>query len=1204
MTSDLDKLQEVFDNEVKDFINGIKGLQKKESEANEEKGVSIIKFVKYFVTWSEENKDPKAPLFLSPISIKKSGNKYNINISNEFQINQVLLQYFKNEYKISPSSEIEELLKSDFFNINQFEETIEILKEHYSDFGIKNLTFHDKSMFGYFNYTNLPMVSDLDSEEFEELLSNHELGEAISTVDQRKIDKEILEQYQVNSFPEYEDIDDLLPSEEYLVLDADSSQQLPVLAAGNGFHLVVQGPPGTGKSQTIANMISYCASIDKPKKILFVSEKRAAIDAVLKRLEEKNLEFLILDMFTGLNPSNKRKIYTELSNLTERGVATFENSEVKQLDNTLPHIRKNLNDFAELVNAESFEELENQVSEELASFNNGHKAYTRLLSPIENETIIELIDEIKENDVSEIKASEIEEIVALVQERSQLIKSKDSDIKFLEEYLLFNKNFQEIEDYKELLEEIENISKLTKSENLVLINNLNNLFQLELRDFETFNTLLTIALELNSVLNLFKADVFTLDIEDFLRIIKENENINNKNSQTKVKESKNELLDLLKPFQLKKYFVRKKTIVATAKSILEAKTILEQYGFDFSKVNELTVASNAVANVFSELDKSKKIIEEYTNFKFDKTSSIDELVQDLSRVINSPIVKKLDRLAKIYFQLEKFELNYFKIYDLAKKSEIDAVVRSIYLKIQLNKIFSNKYKNESKSRLELIKKFMEQDGSYRLEQNLEQIKKKYDQNLEEIKSAYPEQLATLKREANKQRRQANIRKVLEEAEELMLGVKPCWVMSPLVASQILPRKEIFDIVIFDEASQVTTPAAITAIARGKKLVVAGDSKQLPPTNFFKTQLNEEFESETQDFSSILDIMDILIPAKGNKQLQYHYRSKDERLITISNVCMNYDLKTIPGLDNLNAVKFLKVNTKTPSERGSNPDEVLKVCEEISSHMETNPERSLVVVAFGSHHMQKIEEVFYREYEQKSHILKYIQRWENTVEPFRIKNLETVQGDERDTVILSIGYGRNAEGKVVYRFGPINQENGNRRLNVAASRAKEEMIIISTLSHEDLEDSRLRSEGPKMFKELLKYFQVEYEAPDDQKGIAGLQTLNNKNLTKPPMNPIEKQIQRSIERMGYIVESQFGASGYFIDFVIAEKSNPGKWLLAVEFDGARYHSSKTARDRDRLRQMNLERFGWKFFRIWSTDWFNNKNKVLEDLEKTLKSLTTN
>ena len=1193
--------QSNFDQSIKDFTNALKNLQKKESEANEEKGVSIIKFVKYFVTWSEDNKEPKAPLFLSPITIKKSGNKFKINISNEFQINQVLLQYFKNEHKISPSLELEELLKNDFFNISQFGKIIEVLEKHYSDFGIKNLTFHDRSMFGYFNYSNLPMVSDLDSEEFEELLSEHELGEAIATVDQGKIDKEILEQYQVNSFPEYQDIDNLLPSEEYLILDADSSQQLPILAAGKGFHLVVQGPPGTGKSQTIANMISYCASIDEPKKILFVSEKRAAIDAVLKRLEEKNLEFLILDMFTGLNPSNKRKIYTELSNLTENGVVTYDKREVKQLDKTLPQIRKKLNDFAEKVNNENFQELEELTSEEVASFNSGHQTYVELLSQIENKTIIQLIEEIKDSDVSKKTGIEVEEIITLVRDRYQILDIENNDIKFLEKYLLFNKNFQEIEDFKNLIDQLENISKLTKSENVTLINNLNNLFQLELRDFETFNALLTIAIGLNNVLNVFKAEVFTLDFEELLETIKKNENIKNKNSQTKVKESKSELFKLLKPFQLKKFFVSKKTIEATAKSILEAKRILTQYEFDFSKINELTIASYDVANVFSELEESKKIIEEYTNFKFDKSSSIDNLAQDLNRVINSPILKKLDQLAKIYFKLENFGLDYFEIYDLTKKSDIDVVIKSIYLKIHLNQIFESNYKNESKSRSESINEFSEQDGSYRVEQNLEQIKKKYNQNLAKTKSAYPEQLAKLKKEANKQRRQANIRKILDEAEELMLGVKPCWVMSPLVASQILPRKEIFDIVIFDEASQVTTPAAITAIARGKKLVVAGDSKQLPPTNFFKTQLDEEFASETQDFSSILDIMDILIPPKGNKQLEYHYRSKDERLITISNVCMNYNLKTIPGLANLNAVKFLKVNTQFPSEKGSNPDEVLKVCEEISTHMEVNPEKSLVVVAFGSYHMQQIEEMFYKEYEQKSHILKYIERWENTVEPFRIKNLETVQGDERDSVILSIGYGRNAAGKISYNFGPINRENGNRRLNVAASRAKEEMIIISTLSHEDLEDAKLNSEGPKMFKELLKYFQVEYEASDDQKGIAGLQTLNNKNLIKPPMNPVEKQIQRSIENLGYIVEPQFGASGYFIDFVIAEKSNPGKWLLAVEFDGARYHNSKTARDRDRLRQMNLERFGWKFFRIWSTDWFNNKQVVLKRLESELNKI---
>ena len=167
-------------------------------------------------------------------------------------------------------------------------------------------------MLGYFDYSNLPMVSDLGSYEFEELFSDHELGEAIVTVDGDKIDQEIRDAYKV--FPTDEEIDTIKPSEEYLILDSDSSQQLPVLAAGKGFHLIVQGPPGTGKSQTIANMISYCASLDEPKKILFVSEKRAAIDAVLKRLNEKSLDFLILDVFKGLKASNKKEILMRFPN--------------------------------------------------------------------------------------------------------------------------------------------------------------------------------------------------------------------------------------------------------------------------------------------------------------------------------------------------------------------------------------------------------------------------------------------------------------------------------------------------------------------------------------------------------------------------------------------------------------------------------------------------------------------------------------------------------------------------------------------------------------------------------------------------------------------------------------------------------------------------------------------------------------------------
>ena len=406
--------------------------------------------------------------------------------------------------------------------------------------------------------------------------------------------------------------------------------------------------------------------------------------------------------------------------------------------------------------------------------------------------------------------------------------------------------------------------------------------------------------------------------------------------------------------------------------------------------------------------------------------------------------------------------------------------------------------------------------------------------------------------------------------------------------------------IFDEASQIQTSSAVTAIARGKKLVVAGDSKQLPPTNFFKTQLQDDFTTLTQDFDSILDVMDSIIDPMGNKQLEYHYRSKDERLITTSNISMKYNLNTIPGISNLDAIKFVKVDTDQNSNKGSNPDEVRAVCEEVSNHMLQNPDKSLVVIAFGSSHMKNIEDLFFKEYEEQSHVSKYIEKWEDSVEPFRIKNLESVQGDERDFVILSVGYGKR-EGRIIYNFGPINQQNGDRRLNVAASRAKEAMTVVSTITHEELLDSRMQSDGLKMFKSLLAYFKLESEAPDSEKGIAGLNAFDNRLVSKPPMNPIEQQIKRAIERLGYIVEPQYGVSGYFIDFVVAEKDLPGKWLLAVEFDGARYHSSRSARDRDRLRQRNLENLGWKFFRIWSTDWFNDKSKVLKELDEFLKSL---
>ena len=1193
-----EKLNNLFQLELKEFTNGLRGLQKKESEANEEKGVSVIKFVRYFVTWDEDNKKPWAPLFLSSISIKKSG-KYKLTISNEFEINQVLIEYFKNENAILPSADLEEKFISEIININQFDEAIALFENHYKSEGVVGLKIKDRSLIGYFDYSNLPMVSDLGSEEFEELISEHELGEAIAAVDQEKIDKKILDDYSVGPFPEFKEIDKIIPSKEFLALDADSSQQLPILAAGKDFHLVIQGPPGTGKSQTIANMISYCASLEEPKKILFVSEKRAAIDAVLKRLNQNNLDFLILDVFKGLKPAKKREIYEELSTLIADGVPIHDSRNSKILDNKLHEVRKKLNSYSTKTDQDTFQDLEILNSSDKPTFSGGIDDYAYFLSEIDSDEVEDLINEISAEESKVSTEEKVDSLISAILTRNKILENKEVDIEFFEKYLLLNENFQTLGDFEDLLQQFKNISKLGEPKNEEMFEKLNNLFQLELKDFKKINELLTIALELNKVLNVFKAEIFSEDLERVFEEIDQYKKVNNKNAEAKLKETKAELFGLLKPFQLKNFFITKKTIEANARNVISAKNILNKYKFDFTKIDELTIASAEITNVFSELETSKEMIETNTNLKIDEFKSINELVKEIDIILKSTIVKDLSSLAKEYKTIEELNFNFYRIFDKGTKKNLEFIVKAILLKILLNGIYNDNFSETSEIQNESVENFMILDKHERVLQNIEQIKLKYTHNLEDAKLKYPDQLSKIKKEANKKRSQANFRKILDDAQDLMLGVKPCWVMSPLVASQVLPRKQIFDIVIFDEASQVTTPSAITAIGRGKTLVVAGDSNQLPPTDFFKTQLDEEFASETQDFSSILDVMEILIPSKGINDLEFHYRSKDERLITVSNKFMKYNLRTIPGLGNLEAIKFIKVDTKSDAEKGSNPDEVRAVCNEISDHMENNPEKSLVVITFGSDHMKYIEELFAKEYEELPHVASYIESWENTVEPFRIKNLETVQGDERDYVILSIGYGKR-QGKLRYNFGPINKENGDRRLNVAASRAKESMTIISTITHEDLLDSKLNSKGPIMFKTLLKYFQLESEAPDEEKGIIGLQAFtNNLLVNKPPMNSIEKQIKRSIERLGYIVEPQFGASNYFIDFVIAEKSKPGKWLLAVEFDGASYHSSRTARDRDRLRQRNLEYFGWKFYRIWSTDWFNNKKKVLEDLDIELK-----
>jgi very-short-patch-repair endonuclease len=460
-----------------------------------------------------------------------------------------------------------------------------------------------------------------------------------------------------------------------------------------------------------------------------------------------------------------------------------------------------------------------------------------------------------------------------------------------------------------------------------------------------------------------------------------------------------------------------------------------------------------------------------------------------------------------------------------------------------------------------------------------------------------DQAEIVQHQANLQRRHLPVRDFVRQATDVLLELKPCWAMSPLVVSQLLPANAIFDVVIFDEASQITPADAIPAILRGRQLVVAGDEHQLPPTAFFVSESPEEEDEDvmvdvpvfagTKGFESILQRLNALF---APRMLQWHYRSRDEHLIAFSNAHI-YDraLTTFPGIGGDRCLDYVEVPHQTGDEPNSPSAEVERVVELILEHARTRPDESLGVIAMGVKHSDRIEETLRQQLRDLPDLDEFFD--ESRDERFFVKNLERVQGDERDAIILSIGYGKNDRGQLVYRFGPLLSEGGERRLNVAVTRAKKRMIVVASFSAGDMDPERTTGEGMKLIRQYLQYVE------------SGGTNLGDVIIEKPALNPFEIDVRDTLLRHGLKLIAQYGTSGYWIDFVVQHPTQPGRYVLAIECDGASYHASQSARDRDRLRQEQLERLNWRFHRIWSSDWFHNKDKAVERVLEAYKDAVT-
>jgi len=457
------------------------------------------------------------------------------------------------------------------------------------------------------------------------------------------------------------------------------------------------------------------------------------------------------------------------------------------------------------------------------------------------------------------------------------------------------------------------------------------------------------------------------------------------------------------------------------------------------------------------------------------------------------------------------------------------------------------------------------------------------------------EMGLINNEAYKQKRHRPLRHLFQDAGNALRGLKPCWMMSPSTVASLVPREVIeqFDLVIVDEASQMAPERAFGVISRAKQCVVVGDPKQLPPTAFFQRSTSsedseeiDEVDTDALEEESILDLCTKSFHPV--RRLKWHYRSRHGSLIAFSNKHFyNNELVVFPSCDRDFAIQRHLVEAPR-YVKGINLPEVKQVCDVVLQQLEEHPNRSLGVVAMNEAQSEEIAEQLEMLSIHHAELRRRLDLTDSSDELF-VKSLEKVQGDERDTIVISTTYGPSQPGgAVAMRFGPINQGGGHRRLNVLFTRAKYAIALVTSMESHQIQPTATSSQGVHALKGYLRYVEAQSLETGHQSG-------------REPDSEFEIVVAEALTCHGYGVDCQVGVANYFIDLTIRHPDKPETYLLGVECDGATYHSARSARDRDKYRQAVLEGLGWKIYRIWSTDWFENPEAETRKLVTHIETL---
>ncbi|MEG6510018.1 DUF4011 domain-containing protein [Methyloligella sp. 2.7D] len=484
-------------------------------------------------------------------------------------------------------------------------------------------------------------------------------------------------------------------------------------------------------------------------------------------------------------------------------------------------------------------------------------------------------------------------------------------------------------------------------------------------------------------------------------------------------------------------------------------------------------------------------------------------------------------------------------------------------------------------------------------------------HLSQLPTGAAGQMAVIRGEIAKRKRHKPIRKLFSSAGSALQKIKPVLLMSPISVAQFLPPKSVeFDLLVIDEASQVRPEDALGACARAKQIVVVGDQKQLPPTSFFDRLTGNDLDGDDDEEEEVLrgaaraaEMESILTLCEARsvsgRMLEWHYRSRDPSLIAVSNSEFYRGGLVLPpsplqddrdyGLRLVQVPGVYTSRSRGSGRPGTNRIEAEEIVSAIARHASEHQDLSLGIATFSANQRNMVTELLELERRKNVRLDDFLR--EGKTEDVFVKNIENVQGDERDVILISVGYGPFQPGGRLpsMNFGPVNLDGGERRLNVLFSRARVRCDVFVSFDPGDIDLSRTTKNGPRILKRYLQYAKT---GRLDEQIPTG----------RGPDSPFEEDVAAVIRRLGYDVDHQVGSAGFLIDLGVKHPRRSGQYMVAVECDGATYHSALWARERDRMRQEVLEHLGWHFHRIWSTDWFHRRESEIERLKQALDQVT--